>query len=217
MTVDTEDRVTEDQEKRPRGTREATTTAILDAAEDLFAQRGYTAVTIREIAASAGVSHALVHRYLGTKDDVYRAMLVRRETVIHDAAPDEDDLLLATRLMLAEALHQRRYLRLIMHSALHGLPYSRTSGRFAATERLVQLAEEAAAREPDRDPDALDPRFVIASFVAMLLGWNAGRDWLLPATGLDGMSDDEFVAALERVILDLERLYFPAAGAAGTD
>lgn len=207
----------DDEQKRPRGTREETTEAILDAAEELFAQHGYTAVTVREIAAAAGVSHALVHRYLGSKEDVYRAMLVRRETVIHDAAPDQDDLLVATRLMLEEALHQRRYLRLIMHSALHGLPYSRTSGRFAATERLIELAQEAAARDPDRGPDALDPRFVIASFVAMLLGWNAGRDWLLPAVGLDGMPDDEFVVALERMILDLERLYFPAAGQAGAD
>lgn len=204
--------MTEDQIKRPRGTREDTTEAILDAAEELFARRGYTAVTVREIAAAAGVSHALIHRYLGSKDDVYRAMLARREDVIRDAAPDEDDLFVATRLMLAEALRQSRYLRLITHSALHGLPYSRTSGRFVATERLVELAQEAAGRETSRDPDAPDPRFVIASLVAMLLGWNAGRDWLLPAAGLEKMSEEEFLSALERVTLDLERLYFPAAG-----
>ena len=39
------------------------------------------------------MSHALVHRYLGSKQDVYRAMLGRRETAIRDAAPGEDDLL----------------------------------------------------------------------------------------------------------------------------
>ena len=58
-----------------RGGREQTTAAILDAAEKLFAERGFTAVTVRDIAAEAGVSHALVHRYLGSKQDVYRAML----------------------------------------------------------------------------------------------------------------------------------------------
>ena len=50
-----------------RGGREQTTAAILDAAEKLFAARGFTAVTVRDIAAEAGVSHALVHRYLGSK------------------------------------------------------------------------------------------------------------------------------------------------------
>ncbi len=195
-----------------RGGRERTTATILDAAEELFAQRGYTAVTVRDIAAAAGVSHALVHRYLGSKEQVYRATLSRRETTIIDAAPSEDDLLEATRLMLREAvLNQRTYVRLIAHSALHGLSYERTVGRFAATARLTELARQTAADEGEaRDPDAPDPRFVIASIVAMLIGWSAAREWILRASDLDGMSDDEFADRFERVALDIERLYFPS-------
>lgn len=193
-----------------RGRREKTTAAILDAAEVLFAQRGYTAVTVRDIAAAAGVSHALVHRYLGTKEEVYRAALRRHETAIFDAAPGQDDLLEATRLMLTAAWsEQRRYLRLVAHSTLHGLPYDRTSGRFAATERLVELAQTAAAAGK-RDADDVDPRFVVASIVAMLLGWAAAMDWVLPAAGIRDMSDEEFLAAFERVLLDMERMYFPS-------
>jgi AcrR family transcriptional regulator len=195
-----------------RGSREQTTAAILDAAEKLFAERGFTAVSVRDIAAAAGVSHALVHRYLGSKEQVYKAMLRRRETVIRDAAPAEEDLIDATRLMLREAvLNQRDYVRLLTHSALHGLSYERTIGRFAATERLVELARGVAAAEGDaRDPDAPDPRFVIASLVAMLLGWSAGREWVLRAAGLESMEDEEFFEEFEHVVLDLERLYFPS-------
>jgi hypothetical protein len=132
--------------------------------------------------------------------------------VIRDAAPAEDDLIEATRLMLREAvLNQRDYVRLLTHSALHGLSYERTIGRFAATERLVELARKVAAAEGDaRDPDAPDPRFVIASLVAMLLGWSAGREWVLRAAGLEPMEDEEFAEQFERVVLDLERLYFPS-------
>lgn len=197
--------------KRRRGGREQTTAAILDAAEGLFAERGFTAVTVRDIAAEAGVSHALVHRYLGSKEQVYRDMLARRENVIRDAASEDQDLLAASSLMLREAVfNQRNYVRLIAHSALHGLSYERTIGRFAATARLVELAEQAAADEgASRHPDAPDPRFVIASVVAMLIGWSAAREWVLRATDLGGMSDDEFVHAFERVVLDIERLYFP--------
>ena len=174
-----------------RGGREQTTAAILDAAEELFADRGYTAVTVRDIAAAAGVSHALVHRYLGSKEQVYRATLGRRETAIRDAAPAEDDLLQATRLMLREAvLHQRSYVRLVAHSALHGLSYERTVGQFAATARLKELALQTAADEGEaRDPDAPDPRFVVASAVAMLIGWSAAREWILRAADLEPMSD----------------------------
>ena len=194
-----------------RSGREQTTAAILDAAEKLFAERGFTAVSVRDIAAEAGVSHALVHRYLGSKQHVYREMLARRENVIRDAAPDEQDLLEATSLMLREAvLNQRTYVRLVAHSALHGLSYERTVGQFAATARLTELALRTAADEGEtRDPDAPDPRFVVASTVAMLIGWSAAREWILRAADLETMSEDEFVEEFERIVLDMERQYFP--------
>ena len=104
-------------------------------------------------------------------------------------------------------------MRLIAHSALHGLSYERTSGRFAATARLVELAEAAAAAEGDaRDPDAVDPRIVVASVVALFVGWISADDWILRAAGLRDRSDEEIVDGLERVMLQLLRENFPAAG-----
>jgi hypothetical protein len=44
----------------------------------------------------------------------------------------------------------------------------------------------------------------------MLLGWAATKDWVLPAAGITGMTDEEFLAAFEHVLLDIERLYFPS-------
>lgn len=197
-------------DKRSRLGREQTTAAILDAAEALFAEHGYTAVTIRKIAAAAGVSHALVHRYLGSKEEVYRATLRRHETALRDAAGESDDLFDVTGTMAHEALlRKRRYLRLVAHSALHGLSYERTMGKFVATERLVDLADAAAA-DNQREPGAPSPRFVVASIVAMLLGWAAAREWLFKAASVEEMSDEEFAAAFERVVCDVERLYLPS-------
>lgn len=45
--------------------------AILSAARDAFAERGYDASSIRLIAAAAGVDPALVHHYFGTKDKLF--------------------------------------------------------------------------------------------------------------------------------------------------
>ena len=47
------------QQGRERG-REATTAAILDAAEEQFSARGFTDVTVRAIAQRAGVSKPAV-------------------------------------------------------------------------------------------------------------------------------------------------------------
>lgn len=48
---------------------------ILDAARTLFAERGYHATTMREVAGQAGVNPALLHHYFGTKEDLFVAAL----------------------------------------------------------------------------------------------------------------------------------------------
>jgi len=193
------------QQGRERG-REATTAAILDAAEEQFSARGFTDVTVRAIAQRAGVSHALVHRYLGSKADIFRAILSRNQGVMLAAAPDNPDLLATTSLVMREGLtNHRRYVRLLADSALHGLPYEQTTGRFAAVDRLVELAERAVASAPlgERTSDDLDPRFVIACVTALFLGWGATESWVLPAAGIRDMDEAEALDGLERVMLGI--------------
>jgi len=50
---------------------------ILDAANALFAQHPYDAVSIEDIASAAGVTRGLVHHYFGGRKDVYIALLQR--------------------------------------------------------------------------------------------------------------------------------------------
>ena len=58
-------------DEAPRPDRKA---AILLAAEKLFAQHGYHAVSIRQIAAEAGVPLALVGYYYGAKHELFHAI-----------------------------------------------------------------------------------------------------------------------------------------------
>jgi AcrR family transcriptional regulator len=55
--------------------KQDTREAILAAARDAFAGRGYDAASIRHIAAAAGVDPALVHHYFGTKEQLFVAAL----------------------------------------------------------------------------------------------------------------------------------------------
>jgi len=52
-------------------------TAILDAAEVLFAHQGYAATSVREIAESVEVTPAMVHYYFGSKLTLLRQVLER--------------------------------------------------------------------------------------------------------------------------------------------
>lgn len=51
---------------------------ILTAAERLFSEAGIDGVSMREIAAEAGVQLALISYYFGTKQELYRAVFRRR-------------------------------------------------------------------------------------------------------------------------------------------
>jgi AcrR family transcriptional regulator len=59
--------------RRPGPT--STPDEILAAARELFAQRGFQATTVRDVASAAGVNAALVHHYFGTKQQLFVAAL----------------------------------------------------------------------------------------------------------------------------------------------
>jgi AcrR family transcriptional regulator len=73
---------------------------ILDAAEKLFAERGIAGASLRAITAAADANVAAVHYHFGSKDDLVRAVVLRRlqplnharlcklEQVLADTSPD---------------------------------------------------------------------------------------------------------------------------------
>jgi AcrR family transcriptional regulator len=208
--------VTEADRPRPRRGRETTTTAILDAAERLFYERGYAGVTVRDIAEHVGVSHALVHQYWGSKADIFAAVLARNEGFLASGAVDNQDLLESASLILRHGLEPRgrAHARLLLTSAFKGVPYDRTAGRFEALERLVTLAERQArsVSEAERLEKDIDPHLVVACVGILFLGWVAAEPWLRPAAGLEDMDDEELVDGIERVILSILRDHVPGVG-----
>ena len=67
--------------RKPRPSRlngEVTRTRILDAAERLFAEHGYTAVSLRSITAEAGVNVAAIHFHFASKEALFEAIFKRR-------------------------------------------------------------------------------------------------------------------------------------------
>ena len=68
--------------ERPRGRpvandQQGLKAQILDTAEELFAENGYAATSIRRIADSVGVNPALVHYYFGNKKALLQKVMER--------------------------------------------------------------------------------------------------------------------------------------------
>jgi AcrR family transcriptional regulator len=87
---------------RQEGRSEETRQAILTAAGQLFATRGFNAVTMREIAREAGCSHTTIYIYFTDKEALLHQLSVgplqslqkEMEAVLADAARSPDDRLL---------------------------------------------------------------------------------------------------------------------------
>ena len=57
--------------------------AILDAAETLFAEHGFDAVTMAQVGAAAGVSRGTPGYFFATKDGLYRVVVERAAATLH--------------------------------------------------------------------------------------------------------------------------------------
>jgi AcrR family transcriptional regulator len=82
----------------------ATKTALLRAAQELFAERGFEQATVREIAARAGVNQALLFRYFGSKDTLfYTAMTSKGQELLATTSPEQLVVRMLQRLLASDA------------------------------------------------------------------------------------------------------------------
>jgi AcrR family transcriptional regulator len=76
------------QQPRTRLSREARMEQTVGAAHALFAERGYAAVTMDDVAAEVGVTKPLLYHYFGNKERLYLACLERAGDALVDTVLD---------------------------------------------------------------------------------------------------------------------------------
>jgi AcrR family transcriptional regulator len=161
--------------------REEVVAAILEAATDLFAERGPAATSIRDIAARSKVNHGLVFRYFGAKEQLVGAVL---------------DHLGATTTALLEADASApeaeraldRHMRVMARTLLDGYPAGKLQSRFPGASLLFDRVRAAQGPSGDGDRGA---RLAVANAFALQLGWRLFAPFLRSATGLDELTDAE--------------------------
>ncbi|MFC0111785.1 TetR/AcrR family transcriptional regulator [Kibdelosporangium aridum] len=86
----TDRRSTTDVERVRRMPRAERREQILDAATRAFARTGFTATSLDDVAAEAGVTHVILYRHFASKSDLYRAVLDRACTRLGEAVGTEN-------------------------------------------------------------------------------------------------------------------------------
>jgi AcrR family transcriptional regulator len=117
---------------------------ILDAAEMLFAEEGLHAVSVRQIAAAAGVPTGLITYHFESKDGLYRAVFDRRSPTIVEQrliglqiANDEPDLERRLSLIVKALVLPMVRLRLIDEQSRFGRLMAREASDPNAFERGI--------------------------------------------------------------------------------
>jgi AcrR family transcriptional regulator len=171
---------------QPRG-KEAVQRALLDAAAELFASRGAAAVSVRDIAAAAGVNHGLVHRHFGSKDELRRRVLADLTAGMASGwgvegaertELDPDDL---TRGAL-EMPAMDRYFRMLARALLDGEPVEALQERFPVVDMFLARIERGQKDGTIRDD--VPPRVLAALGVSAALGWLLFSPFVVAALGL---------------------------------
>jgi len=181
---------------KPYG-REQVVESIIDATLSLWSAKGPAEVSLRAIAARAGVNYGLVYRHFRTKEAVIRAAMDR--VVARSLMYTEDctDLVDAMDSVLPRSTGA--HARLLAWAILQYLMDDVMPAEDPFLQRLRDLAK---ADVPDDAPDADTTAKVKAgSLLAMLYGWRLFEPYLVRGLRLDQVGHDELDALIrERMI-----------------
>jgi AcrR family transcriptional regulator len=171
--------------KKPAGAAEIRQ-AVTEAAERLFRERSPADVTLREIAAEAGVNHSLLYRYFRTKEAILASVFY--------------NVVANIRANFIEAPEGRAALREVQY--LHDAPgYARALAwailegtnldlLFTDPDADGEPREEPTSAAPLKQPRSdteIDSRVVVASFLVLAMGWDLYEPYLLRITGMEGV------------------------------
>jgi AcrR family transcriptional regulator len=153
---------------------------IVAVAAKLFASRGFSGTTTKEIAEGAGVSEAIIFRHFASKDKLYAAILddkvkqgtERIKAQLEEAASRKDDRAFFGSLaleMLEFHCKDQTFMRLLLFSALEG--HELSSIFFDSTARDIKnhIRKYIKQRSLDGAFRSIDPAIAARAFVGMVL------------------------------------------------
>lgn len=179
----------------------------MSAAAELFAARGPDGVSLREIAAHAGLNYGLIHQYVGSKDELLRLVIAQSTSTTAARFAQAGGVAEALELLQGPVGTDRPpYPRLLAWAILQGRDPRELAGPSPALPKLIAMLPAPGApdrpvdpaSDPDPAPDlAEDPRLRAAAIAALTLGWSLFGTYVSYAAGLDDVAPAEAHAAVQ--------------------
>lgn len=180
--------------------------AILDAAERLFAERGYDATSLQLVGDAAGVSRATPGYFFGSKEGLYRAVFdrafTRVDAILHDAyaeAESAEPRQAIARIVSAYLSMPHELVRLGDREALRG--GTTIQDLEPRLSQLQSSVDQLHALTGERLKD-VSPRLLLICIVALAWYPVSHSTTMLPALGLD-IDDPGFRSEYATFVTDL--------------
>jgi TetR/AcrR family transcriptional regulator of autoinduction and epiphytic fitness len=141
----------------PRARRPDSRSAIIDAAERLFLERGFGAVSMDELAEAADVARRTLYNQFSSKEEIFRAMLLRVSGQLEAAFPpgvetqgDAEEVLRLIARMILKLHEHPAYLGFLRMVVADSRQFPWIAEEFAAvmdplTERLTRYLAHLTA------------------------------------------------------------------------
>ncbi len=179
---------------------------MLSAAFELFVERGFDAVSIREIAESSGVTKSLIHHHFGGKEGLWDAVKTEAFGPYYEQQREE---LTAAEAPGAELLIQGvvNYFRFLRDNpkVARLFAWAHLEGDTSCSDMdadLVGLGSSRVAEAQKRGAlrDDVNPTHVVTMFISLFTQWFEAREHHRNWPGIG--SDDEFLDDFLKVFME---------------
>lgn len=190
---------------------------ILRSAVDLFAQKGFSGTTTKEISRAAGVSEAMVFKHFATKDELYGAILESKACQdgmsrfpwesnkdVQDAFAEKDDFAFFFHLSLQAMRHHQAdesFLRLLLFSALEEHELADRFFKEFVAKVYAFIGEYVASRQSEGAFREIEPRVVVRAFLGMIIHHSLNNILWDKQRALLSISNEEAAKNFAEIIL----------------
>ncbi len=159
---------------------------LLDAAVRVFAEKGFHATRVGDIATEAGVAHGLLYHYFRSKDDVldtvfrdtWSALVAETRRIESSDYPLREQLRLFARIYLGAWLQTPDLVRVLVREVARGPAVGSRVAEigelFDTLARIIEAAQVRGEARTDIDP-TIAAWALYGAHEEILTGWVLGR------------------------------------------
>lgn len=141
--------------ERGKHDKEGRRLALIEAAVEVFAEQGFDAATTRKVAARAGCSEGLIHRYFGGKrglllaaiEEKHAALAAGLTELVGAAGTIEEKILELVSRPLEVMWEARAFMRVAIARSIVDPEMGRNIGKLVTGLRVAFMAERLAAHQ----------------------------------------------------------------------